>query len=103
MVQALSRTTRRCSRVSPTWAPAFGAGGHGRDRGMVQVGDHPPFQQMLLDDARHVLFPDVEIVDAVGIDGQDHPFADDADAAAFQDLDLLLQLSRLQLASPAAA
>ncbi len=79
-------------------ARLFRGRARGHDRGVVQVGDHPPFEQVLLDDARHVLFPDVKIIDAVGVDGQDHPFADQPDAAALQDLDLVLQLARLQLA-----
>ena len=44
------------------------------------------------------LFVDLEIIDAVGIDGQDDALADEADAAAFQDFYFLVQFSRLQFA-----
>ena len=63
---------------------------------MRQPGDHPPLEQVLVDDARDIVLVDIEIIHAVGIDGQDHSPADDADAAALQDLDLVLQLPRLQ-------
>ena len=91
-VQALSRTTRRCSRVSPTRAPVWSAA-MAVTLGVGQVGDHPPFEQMLFDDAGNVVFLYSKIVHAVGIYGQDDAFTDKANAAAFQNFYFLLQFS----------